>query len=302
MARRRRSRGRATAAVFGFLLLAAGAIGGGTLYVLSTQRHDQAVNDFARAAVGCTTTLEFSEAGTFYVYEESGNVDVAATAGCAPAAHAGPFAFELTGPSAVAPRDDSTIAYAVDGVAGTSLARFTIEAPGRYEIEVRGPDVRRVAAIGRDPSEDVDRLRRGAFLAGGVGIGLGALLLALAGWRSKRASTPGVPDGPGWGTRPGSGGEAWPPAPPRIPQVPINPHQPDEPAHVAPPPPPLPSRSNPGATLPTRSPWAAPEADRAVSDVPPPVAQAFPVPPAPTPTLPGQGPPRPESSTDDASR
>jgi hypothetical protein len=286
--------------VFGFLLLAAGAVGGGALYVLSTQRHDQTVEDFARAAVGCTTMLEFGETGTFYVYEESGNPDVATTAACEPVANQGPFAFELTGPAAIAPREDTTIAYAVDGVAGTSVARFTIATLGQYQIEVRGPDVRRVAAIGRDPNEGVDRLRRGAFVVGGVGIVLGALLLALAGWRSKRASTPVIPDGPGWGTRPGTGAAAWPPEPPRIPQVPVNPHQPDQPAHVAPPPPPLPSRTNPGSTLPPRSPWAAPSASDAVGDAPPPVRQPPPFTPAPNPTLPDSGTAGSESATDDA--
>jgi len=66
-----RSRGRGAAAAFGFILLFAGLIGGGVLFVLSTQRHDKAIEKFARAGVGCTTSLEFSKSGTFYVYAET---------------------------------------------------------------------------------------------------------------------------------------------------------------------------------------------------------------------------------------
>ena len=67
-----RSRGRGTAAAFGFILLFAGLIGGGVLYVRSLMWHDDAVEAFARAGVGCTTTLQFTETGTFYVFEETG--------------------------------------------------------------------------------------------------------------------------------------------------------------------------------------------------------------------------------------
>ena len=55
------------------------------------------------------------------------------------------------------------------------------------------------AAVGRDPSDNVDEMRRGAIIVAAIGIVLGGLLLALAGWRSKRASTPSIPEGPGWG-------------------------------------------------------------------------------------------------------
>ena len=136
------------------------------------------------------------------------------------------------------------------------MARFEVTESGTYELEVRGESLDTWAAVGRDPSDNVDEMRRGAIIVAAIGIVLGGLLLALAGWRSKRAATPSIPEGPGWGTRPGDGGvRAWPPEPPRIPQVPINPHQPDTPASVAPPPPPLPARA-PGSAAPPRSPWA----------------------------------------------
>jgi hypothetical protein len=129
MARRTRSRLRAVAGALGFLLLAAGLIGGGVLYVLSTQRHDRAVERFARAAVGCTTTLDFSEQGTFYVFEETGGTIDPAT-GCEPVASpSDTFSFSLTGPSGVAPRPDASIAYDTPDAIGAAVARFVIETP-----------------------------------------------------------------------------------------------------------------------------------------------------------------------------
>jgi hypothetical protein len=48
----------------------AGLIGAGVLFFLATQRPSTAVERFARAAAGCTTTLDFQSTGTYYVYEE----------------------------------------------------------------------------------------------------------------------------------------------------------------------------------------------------------------------------------------
>jgi len=256
-----RSRGRGAAAAFGFILLFAGLIGGGVLFVLSLHRHDKAIENFARAGVGCTTSLEFSKSGTFYVYQETAGTFDPQEIGCEPQATPDQaFSVKFSGPSPVSPRPDDSISYDTGDFTGASLARFEVTQSGTYEIVVGGDSTDVWAAIGRDPSDNVDEMRQGAIIIAAIGVVLGGLLLALAGWRSKRASTPSIPEGPGWGPRPGDGGvRAWPPEPPRIPQVPVNPHQPDTPASVAPPPPPLPARA-PGSTAPPRSPWAPPGA------------------------------------------
>jgi hypothetical protein len=282
-----RSRGRGAAAAFGFILLFAGLIGGGVLFVLSLQRHDKAIEKFARAGVGCTTSLEFSKSGTFYVYEETEGEFDPQEIGCEPAATPGQaFGFDFDGPAPVSPREDTSISYDTDEFTGTSVARFEVTEPGTYELEVRGDSLDSWAAVGRDPSNNVDEMRRGAIIVAAIGILLGGLLLALAGRRSKAAATPSIPEGPGWGPRPGDGGvRAWPPEPPRIPQVPINPHQPDTPASVAPPPPPLPARA-PGVTAPPRSPWAPPPPGVDPVDTTPPGPAEQARPPALPPTLP----------------
>ncbi|MDJ0769832.1 MAG: hypothetical protein QNJ12_13605 [Ilumatobacter sp.] len=280
-----KSRGRGTAAAIGLLLLFAGLIGGAVLFVLSVRRPTQAVDGFARAAVGCTTTLDFSESGTFYVYREVDGIVDLPDGSCDPTATQGrEFGFEISGPSgAIDTSTDDSISYETDDFIGTSVARIEIDEPGEYEIDVVGDDVLNVAAVGRDPDDGVDELRRGAIIVAAVGVLLGLLLLVVAGRRSKKAAEVAIPDGPGWGTPARDGESAWPPRPPSVPQVPVSPHQPDHRAEVEPPPPPLPSRepASPAAWAPP--PMGSEPSDAGLPDPPP--SSASPV-PMPEPTLP----------------
>ena len=228
-----KSKGRGAAAVFGLLLVLAGVAGAAVLWMMAERRPDQAVEGFARGPVGCTTTLEFGDVGTFYVFEEVVGADSDAFAECSPDATQGnEFGFELLDDGRpVATRDDSSIAYDTAEAIGTSVARIEIAEPGRYDLVVEGADPTVVAAVGRDPELGVTDLRRGAIVVGLVGVVLGALLLLLAGRRSKRAATYATPAGPGWGPAPRPDGTVatWPPEPPRVPQVPVNPMLPPEP-------------------------------------------------------------------------
>jgi hypothetical protein len=231
----RKSRGRGTAALFGLLLLIAGLVGGGVLFAMSVTRPSAVVDNFARAGVGCTTTLEFTETGTFWIYEEEGPAGDVDLFDCRPTPDPS-AAFGVTieddqGPIPVVP--DGSIEYDVDDRVGRSIGRIEIGRLGEHRIAVVGNDPAVVAAIGRDPDLDVDRLRFGAYAVAGIGVVLGVLLLLLAGRRSKQAATFEVPEGPGWGPRP-VGAPTWPPEPPRLGQMPINPHRPDEPVDVAP--------------------------------------------------------------------
>lgn len=250
-----KAKGRGAAATFGLLLVLAGIAGAVVLWVMAERRPEQAVDGFARAPVGCTTTLEFTDSGTFYVYEEV--VDVASDAfdACPPDATPGQeFGFELLDDGRpLVTRDDTSIEYDTADAVGTSVARVDIDDPGRYDLVVEGADPTVVAAVGRDPDAGIDDLRRGAIVVGVVGVLLGSLMLLLAGRRSKRAATFSTPDGPGWGPRPTSTEPAvWPPEPPRVTHQPVHPTVP--PAPVGPPP---------------TSPWAPPRAEER-KDPPPP--------------------------------
>lgn len=279
-----RSRGRGLVGALGFVLLVGGLVGAGVLFFLSTQRPSTVVEGFARAAPGCRTTLDFADVGTYYVYEELVDESFEPTEGCDPTATPGaPFSVRLSGPSAPSTTADASISYDTGGHAGTSVQRFVITEVGQYELSVDADDTRMIAAVGRDPEEDVADLRRWAVVAGAVGALLGLLLLVLAGRRSRRAATPSIPDGPGWGPRPQPAAE-WPPAAPTLQRVPINPQKPDTPAEFKPPPPPLPARER-GAGL-TPPSWGPPaigqEPVSAEAPEPPPPPRA----PQPMPVLP----------------
>lgn len=268
-----KSRGRGAAATFGLLLVLAGVAGAVALWVMADRRPEQAVEGFARGPVGCTTTLEFGDTGTFYVFEELVGSGSHAFAECAAEATPGiEFGFALLdGDQPVAARDHSSISYDTATAVGESVARIEIAEPGRYDLVVEGPDPTVVAAVGRDPDLGVADLRRGAVVVGAVGVLLGALMLLLAGRRSKRAATFATPEGSGWGPQPASGGvsPAWPPEPPRVTQAPVNPMLPPEPVQVDQPvaEPREPESPAPGTT--PAAPWGPPQPSER-QDLPPP--------------------------------
>lgn len=283
-----KSKGRGTAGAFGMLLLLVGLAGAAVLWVMSIQRPDRAVDDFARAPVGCTVTLEFSDTGTFFVYREQVAADNEVFDSCEPVATDGvPFGFDLVADRRkVAVRDDTSISYDTDTAVGTSVARVEIVTPGRYELVVRGDEPSVVAAVGRAPDDGVSTLRRGAIAVGVVGVVLGGLMLLLAGRRSSKAAKYAVPEGPGWGPeqRAVPSGAAWPPEPPRLRQVPINPLLPsdtDEPTASGV----IGLESGTADSGPSTSPGrpAAPESETAMSPWAPPADGTAPVPlPPPT--------------------
>lgn len=229
-----RSRGRGAAAALGLFCLFVGLVGGAVLYIVAERRPAQTVDGFARAPVGCNTTLEFVEAGTFYVFEEVGAMADEVGNGCQPVADPNsPFRVDFTGELTPASTDDVTdVSYDVDGFDGRSVQSVEIVEPGQYTIEVLGDDLTVVAAIGRDPDAGVGDLRRAAVILAVAGIVLGLLLLTVSGRRSKRAATASPPSGPAWGpARVGTpttteGG-------PRTGQVPVNPHAPPGPGEPA---------------------------------------------------------------------
>lgn len=277
-----RSRGRGVAAAVGLFLLFAGLVGGGVLYIVALRRPGQAIDGFARAPIGCTTTLEFTETGTFFVYEEAGAPVEITTAGCDPAADpSADFGIEFVGDLLPALTvDDGGVSYDVDGFDGRAIQRIEIDVVGTYSVAVSGDDVTVLAAVGRDPDDGVDDLRQLAVIVAGVGAALGLVLLVLAGRRSKHAAVAIMPSGPGWGPKPQSE-STWPPAAPRLDQVPIYPHRPSEPARVEDPPPPLPERPRSEAAS-----WEPPSGDAAELPPPDPRAANTPSVPGVTPVLP----------------
>ena len=230
--------GRGVIAAIGLVVLFAGLVGGGVLWVLAEREPESAAESFARAVTGCTTTLTFGEPGEFYVFEELSGI-VAPVDGCQPSTLAGrPFTFTVTTTTGVeVPRvADDSVSYDLDVGSGTSVARITIPDPGEYRISVIGSDPAVVAAIGGDPDDGVQQLRQGAIAAVAAGLVLGGFLLWLSARRSRKAASfAGLAD-PGWGVTERDHARraeaqregAWPPVSPDVRQVPINPMAPDD--------------------------------------------------------------------------
>jgi hypothetical protein len=227
-----KSRGRGTAAVIGLCCLLVGLVGGVVLFIVAERRPLTNVEGFARAPVGCITTLEFSEEGTFYVFEEAGGSNE--DNGCEPVADATtPFGVEFTGDLMPESTDETTeLSYDVGGFDGRSVRSVEITEPGQYTVEVTGDDPTVVAAIGRDPEQGVDELRRAALFLAGAGIVVGLALLTLSGRRSKRAAVATTPSGPGWGPASRAGAGPSTAGGPLTGQVPVNPHARPEPGQA----------------------------------------------------------------------
>lgn len=232
-----KSRGRGTVAALGLLCLFVGLVGGAVLYLVAERRPAQTVENFARAPVGCITTLEFGETGTFYVFEEVGADTEAIGNGCEPEVDpTARFDLEFVGelrPSVAVGGD--VVSYDVAGYDGRSIRQLEITRPGQYTIAVTGDDPTVAAAIGRDPHESVDDLHRAALIMAAAGALLGLVLLTVSGRRSKRAATVTPPSGPGWGPAQRPVGEPTVAGGPLTGQVPVNPHAPPDPATWQPP-------------------------------------------------------------------
>ncbi|HEY5663529.1 MAG TPA: hypothetical protein VIS05_05790 [Ilumatobacter sp.] len=176
---------------FGGFALVAGMAVASALLVLSVRRPAATIDSFARAPVGCTTTLEFTETGTFYVFEEVGGEVVPPAGDCEPAAEPGrAFDVEVSGDQGdVAVSEYRTLVYDAGDRTGRSVARLAITAAGRYRIAVVGDDAATVAAIGRHPNEGVDDLRLWAVVAAAAGLVVAGVLLAV-GRRRRAAAAP----------------------------------------------------------------------------------------------------------------
>lgn len=181
--------------MFGLLVVLAGLIGAAVLYVASQRRPEQAVDEFARAPVGCTTTLEFTDTGTFYVYEERSDIAAAPLGDCQPVADpSAAFGFSLSDANGDVDRiADLEVTYEFGARSGQSISSFEVTEAGRFDIEVVGDDLTVVAAIGRDPDESVADLRRAAIAVGLLGLIIGGVLLFLSGRRSRHATAPADP-------------------------------------------------------------------------------------------------------------
>lgn len=247
----------------GFLATAIGLwVGAGRLY-------DDNVAGFARAPVGCDTTLDFSRTGEFILYvETTGRLDTVrgdcdATGAYDRSGDVPAVQLVLRGPAGeVMDLEPSIgISYDTGEFGGSSQRRVQIDTSGDYVLTVGpvgGPEF--AVAIGRDPNDGVGVMRWGALGALISGLVLGGLFLVLGSRRNVDEVADADPWRPTSPVNPHTAG--WPSGPPGFPVPPpttgatgVGAAQPIHPPEQNSPPMQMPG---PDSVDEPRSPWAPP--------------------------------------------
>lgn len=232
------------------------------LWIAGSGREADNVAGFARAPVGCDTTLDFESTGSFVVYlETTGRFGELAGACDVPERYDRPaddvvdVEISLRGPTGepVELADGPEVDYDVDGYVGSSIAVVDIDVEGDHVLTVEPIDGPAVAvAVGRRPDQGVALLRWGAAGAAIGGLVLGGLLLVIGSRRPPAA--PAAPPAP-W--TPEAAG--WPASPPGFPVPPPTTGASGPPGSTGSPGPPS---TSPGTAPPSPppSPWGPPTA------------------------------------------
>lgn len=219
----------------------AGVAAGVVLMLLSTRSREQAVAAFARAPVGCTTTLQFDRAATFTLYLETkgtvGDLGGDCAANDSSYDHAGSLpqvriALVDAAGAAVPMSGAPSRRYDTGAFVGVAVQQVNVT-PGSYELTVISDSTDVAIAVGRDPEADSSVLQAAASAVALLGLVVGGVLLLVA--RHRHSAPPTA--GPG---TPSLHDEQW------RPRLPVDPF---ETGHVSPPPRP--------AAAPT-APWAPP--------------------------------------------
>ncbi len=215
--------------VLGIIVLVGGVLGGGAMATKSMTNYQDAVKSFARAPVGCTTTLVFDKPATFTVYAETkgklGELSGDCEANGSEYEHPGDKLPRLSmtlvdsNGGEIDMERGATATYDVDGYVGTGVRTLTIDEAGTYRLNVESEDTDFVVAIGKNPKDDTELLKLlgGAVALAGFVFGLLFLLLglrrrrpqvAMVDIRNSAAPMPGWPPGAYAGVAPTA-----PPAP-----------------------------------------------------------------------------------------
>lgn len=193
----------------GSLLAIGGLVAAFALWNLGAERQASAVEGFARAPVGCDTTLDFVETGEYLVFiETSGQLDGVRgdcdLEGSYDVSGATPEVIitvvDPAGDSIGVDRSFETVEYDESGFVGSAAFTLDISETDDHVMRVESNEGGSfVVAIGRDPSDGVPALRGGAAAAGILGLLVGLVFISLGARRSKQTVaagpwTPGAPN------------------------------------------------------------------------------------------------------------
>ena len=217
---------RRRAVVIGVLLVVAGVVAAIVLWVAGSTRRSNAIENFARAPVGCDTTLDFSEAGTYLLFVESSGRLEDVRGDCDASERydldAMPPSVDITmidpDGNVIDLEEPPSISYSSGEYAGRAEFQVDIAEAADHVIRVETESGDRFAvAVGRDPDDGVALLRGLAVLLGLAGVVVG-LVVALAVGRSDDPSSDGwsaaQPGTSPWGAPPPTQPLYRPPPPP----------------------------------------------------------------------------------------
>ncbi len=196
----------------GSIFVIAGLVGAVVLWNAGTQRRASTIENFARAPIGCDTTLDFVEPGAYLLFVETtgtldgvrGDCDVEGAYGDADSdADVEITLVDPDGAELDLNRSFGDVNYDAAGFRG--VARFSVDIDDTDDHKLRAESDSGdafVIAVGRDPSEGVAGLRVGAVAAGLLGLLVGLVFIMLGSRRSK-ATVPAGPWTPGSPVQPG---------------------------------------------------------------------------------------------------
>jgi hypothetical protein len=181
--------------VLGATLAVVGVIAAVAMAVAAFVTYQRAVEDLARAPIGCTTTLRFDRTGTFVVFlETKGEID-SLSGDCPSTGEVYDYQgserpavdLALAGPdgAAVSITSGGAADYDLPDRTGAAVGSVEIGAAGEYTLTVRSEQTGFVVAVGRDPNDSPEALVATGLVVGGVLVLVGVIVLVL-GLRRKR--------------------------------------------------------------------------------------------------------------------
>lgn len=242
----------------GSAIAVVGLVAAVALWLAGGSRRTDAVENLARAPIGCDTTLDFSVPGEYLIFVESrGNfTEVRGDCDASGDFEVGASRPEVDitvldpdGAQVELTERRNVVTYSTGDFEGRSVLALDVIESGDHVMRVEAIDEAQFAvSVGRDPNSGVALLRGAAVLVGLAGIALGLLVALIAGRRRQPAApvwTPAQPPG------------QWPPAQPpyQQPGQPAQQHpgqppyqQPGQPPYYPPaqPPPPPGAYGQPG--------------------------------------------------------
>lgn len=292
----------------GAIFIVGGLVAAVLMWTGASQRQTSAIENFARAPIGCDTTLDFVETGEYLLFVETTgdldgirgdcNVEGAYDSAEEPVPDVDITIVDPDENLVDLDRSFGDISYDAAGFVGTAQFSIEIEETNDHVLRAESDaDDVFVIAVGRDPSDGVAALRAGALAAGIIGllVGLGFVFL---GTRKPATAAPPTAWAPGAPPQPGTfvpGGVApqgppvygQPGGPPQYGQQPPTPQQPaqyGQPAQAQPA-----QYGQPTPAQPATPQYGAPQyGQQPPPQQPPPQPPQYQQPAAPQPNIPGQ--------------